>query len=177
MGHSVLDLTNLAYQPTTKSREQPGHPKRHVTFAMSERRPAYQAHAPDMHEDEDDDDKPLVRPASRKELAKEKRDLDTDDEDLLSVVPPRPPPAAPVRKKGPPVWQDPAVHWNTRYRKSRASEQKRPQALRNTINTLSEERNLRDLHLKHYYMSTAQFKKRTTHLDILGKDMTSINTL
>ena len=34
MGHIVLDLTNLACQPTTKSREQPGHPKRHVTFAM-----------------------------------------------------------------------------------------------------------------------------------------------
>ena len=59
--------------------------------------------------DEDEDDKPLVRPASRKEPAKEKRDLDTDDEDLLPLVPPRPPPAAPVRKrKGPPAWQDPA---------------------------------------------------------------------
>ena len=38
MGHIVLDLTNLAYQPTTKSRGQPGHPKTHVTFAMSERK-------------------------------------------------------------------------------------------------------------------------------------------
>ena len=93
MGHIVLDLTNLAYQPTTKSREQPVHPKRHVTFAMSEQRPAYPVHAPDMHEDEDEDDKPLVRPASRKEPANEKRDLDTDDEDLLPLVPP----AAPVR--------------------------------------------------------------------------------
>ena len=27
----------------------------------------------------------------------------------------------------------------------------------------------RDLHLKHYHMFTAQFKKRTTHLDIPGK--------
>ena len=85
MGHIVLDLTNLAYQPPTKSREQSGHQKRHATFAMSERRPAYPAHAPDMHEDEDEDDKPLVRPASRKEAAKEKRDLDTDDEDLLPL--------------------------------------------------------------------------------------------
>ena len=40
MGHVVLDLTSLAYQPPTKSREQPAHPKRHVTFAMSERKPA-----------------------------------------------------------------------------------------------------------------------------------------
>ena len=40
--------------------------------------------------------------------------------------------------------------------------------LRDMINKLSDERNLRDLHLKHYQMSTAQVKKRTTHLDILG---------
>ena len=41
--------------------------------------------------------------------------------------------------------------------------------LRNITNKLSDERNLRDLHLKHYRMSSAQFKKRTTHLDIPGK--------
>ena len=52
MGHIVLDLTNLACQSTTKLSEQPGHPKRHVTFAMFERRPACPAHAADMHEDE-----------------------------------------------------------------------------------------------------------------------------
>ena len=110
MGQIVLDLTNLAYQPTTKSREQPGHPKRHVTFAMSERKTAHPAHAPDMHEDEDEDHRPLVRPASRKELAEERRDLDNDDEDLLPLVPPRPPPAAPVpKRKGPPVWLEPAA--------------------------------------------------------------------
>ena len=45
MGHIVLDLTNL---PTTKSREQSGHPTRHVTFAMSGRRPAYPTHASDI---------------------------------------------------------------------------------------------------------------------------------
>ena len=39
-----LDLTNVAYQPTTKSREQSGHPKRHVTFAMSERKPVQFTH-------------------------------------------------------------------------------------------------------------------------------------
>ena len=73
----MLDLTGPAYQPTTKSREQ-SDLKRHVTLAMSERRPAY--HAPDMDEDKDEDHKTLVRPASNKELAQEKRDLDTDDE-------------------------------------------------------------------------------------------------
>ena len=40
MRHVVLDVTNLAYQPTTKLGEQPGHPKRHVTLAMSERKPS-----------------------------------------------------------------------------------------------------------------------------------------
>ena len=40
MGHIVLDLTSLAHQPTTKSRERSGHPRRHVTFAMSERKPS-----------------------------------------------------------------------------------------------------------------------------------------
>ena len=51
-----------------------------------------------MHEDEDEDDKPLVRPASRKEPAEERRDPVIDDEDLAPLVPPRPPPAAPVRR-------------------------------------------------------------------------------
>ena len=41
IGDIVLDVTSLAYQPATKSREQPGHPKRHAIFAMSERKPAH----------------------------------------------------------------------------------------------------------------------------------------
>ena len=141
----VLDLTNLAYQPTTTSCEQTGYPKRHVTFVMSERRPAYPAYPPDMDEDEDEDDKPLVLPASRKEFAKEKRDLETDDEPLR-------------RRKGPPVWQDPTttleqeVSADSRERAKDASIWGRKgegEALRNSTNKLSDERNLRDLHLKH----------------------------
>ena len=42
-------------------------------------------------------------------------------------------------------------------------------ALQTIINKLSDVRNLRDLRLKHYHMSSAQFKKRTTRLDIPGK--------
>ena len=37
------------------------------------------------------------------------------------------------------------------------------EALQKITNKLSDVRNLKDLHLKHYHMSTAQFKKRTTH--------------
>ena len=36
MGHIVLDLTSLAYQP--KKRERSVHPKRHVTFAPAEQK-------------------------------------------------------------------------------------------------------------------------------------------
>ena len=49
---------------------------------------------------EDVDDTPLVRPACQgKQPPKEKSGLDTDDEDLLPLVPPRLSPVAPVRKK------------------------------------------------------------------------------
>ena len=101
MGHIVLDLTNLASRPTTKSCEQLGHLKKHVTFAMSERRPAYPAHALDMDEDEDEDDKTRVWPASRKDFAEEKRDPATDDEDLQPLVPPRLPSAATLEHEVP----------------------------------------------------------------------------
>ena len=43
------------------------------------------------------------------------------------------------------------------------------EALRNIINKVSDERNLKDLHLKYYQMYTAQIKKRTTHWDIPGR--------
>ena len=81
-------------------------------------------------------------------------------------------------RKEPPVWRDPSatleqdVSGNSRERSEEVSILGRVpdgEALRNIINKLSDERNLRDLHLKHYHMSTAQFKKRTTHLHILGK--------
>ena len=66
-----------------------------------------------MHEDEDEDDKPLVRPTTRKEPLEEGRDQAIDDEDPAPLVPLRPsrPPQAAQRqkKKGPPVWQDPTA--------------------------------------------------------------------
>ena len=64
-------------------------------------------------------------------------------------------------------------HWNNRCQGTRTSEQRgkksEGEAHRKIINKLSDERNLKDLHLKHCHMPTAQFKKRTTHLDILGR--------
>ena len=70
------------------------------------------------------------------------------------------------------------LYWNNRCQGTRASEKRRArffgkksegEAIRNIINKLSDELYLKDLHLKHYHMSTAQFKKRTTHLDIPGR--------
>ena len=55
---------------------------------MSERKSAYPAHAQDMHEDEDEDDKPLALPTTRKDPLEARRDQTIDDEDL---APPRPP--------------------------------------------------------------------------------------
>ena len=109
MGHIVLDLTSLTCQPTTKSSHRSGHPKKHVIVAMSERKPAYPAHTLDMHEDENEDDKPLARPTTRKESIEE-RALAIDDEDLAPQIPSRPPEIAQRQKrKGPPIWQDPTA--------------------------------------------------------------------
>ena len=124
--------------------------------------------------------------SSRKEFASKSRDPATDYEDILLVVPPRTPPAALVRRRtGPPVWQDPTARLEQEVSKDsreRAEDtsifgnKAECEGLRNIMHKISQERNLRDHHLKHYHMSTAKFKKRTTHLDILEKKKTSINT-
>ena len=179
MGHCV-GFDEFAYQP--KSRERSARPKKHVTFAPSEQKSAYPARTRELDEDEDDnkplvcpdrtavsedeDDKHLVQPASREELVKRESAAE------------RRVPAQLRRRKGPPVWRDPSatleqdVSGNSRERLQEVSilgRNPHGEALRSIINKLSDERNLRDIHLKHYHMSTARFKKRTTHLDILGK--------
>ena len=151
---------------------------------MSERKKAHPAHAPDMHEDEDEDDQPHVRPTTRKAPREEGRDQAIDEKDFAPLVPPRNsrPPQAEQRqkKKGPPVWQDPTAILETRGIKGLArakqmiarfwaKREKVNEAFRNIINKLCAERNLRDLLLKHNHTSSAQFKKRTTHLDIPGR--------
>ena len=120
--------------------------------AMSER------HALDMHaEDEDEDDKPLVRPTQRKEALEKGRDQAIDDEDFAPLVSPRPsrlPQAAQRQKRRePPVWQDPTAFLEqevSRDSGERADEasivgaKEEDEALRNIINKLSDERNLKD---------------------------------
>ena len=116
----VLDLTNFAYQSTTKSREQSGRPKRHVILrCQSDDQPAWMK----------------IKMRMINHLCDH--------------------PSATLKHE---VAQD------SRGRKAEG------EALRNNISKLSEERNLRDLHLKHYHMFTAQFKKRTIHLDVPRKN-------
>ena len=158
-------------------------PEARVVLWLLEPKSAYPAHTPELDEDEDDkslvlsdltadsedeDDQPLVQPSSRKEPAKENRKSAAE----------RRIPAQLRRRKGPPVWRDRSatleqhVSGNSRERSEEVSILGRNpdgEALRKIINKLSDERNLRILHLKHYHISTAQFKKRTTHLDIPGK--------
>ena len=135
---------------------------------------------------DDEDDQPLVRPATRREPSEKRRDQSTDDGDLAPLVPPRPSPAAPLRRrKGPPVWQDPTatleqeVRRNSRERSEDVSilgRNAEGEALRNIINKLFDERNLRDLHLKHYHMSTAHSRRGRLTWTFLEKFTTSINT-
>ena len=83
MGYVVLDLTSLAYQP--KSRDRSARPTKNVTFALTQQKAAYPAHLQELGDDEDDkllvgsvhtivseneDEKPLVQPASRSETVK-----------------------------------------------------------------------------------------------------------
>ena len=164
MGHIVLDLTILAYQP--KSRERSPHPKRHVTFALSEQKSAYPAPTRELDEDDDDkplvrpnrsiaaeeeDDEPMIQPSSRTESIKEKRESATE----------RSVPTQLRRRKGPPVWRDPSatlepdVSGNSRERSEEVwilGRNPDGEAFRNIINKLSDERNLRDHHLKHNHM-------------------------
>ena len=57
MGHIVLDLTCLAYQP--QSRERSARPTNHVPFALMPQKSAYPAHSQEC--DDDEDDKLVVR--------------------------------------------------------------------------------------------------------------------
>ena len=158
-GHFVLDLTGLAFQPKLCVRFT--HPKRHVTLALSEQKLAYPAHTRELDEDEDDqplvrsdrnadsedeDDQPLMQPTSRKEPVEERRES----------VAGRRIPAQVRRRRGPPVWQDPSatmeqdVSGNSRERSEEVSTLgSKPDGdpLRNIINKLFDEKNLRDLHL------------------------------
>ena len=110
MGHTVLDLTSLAYQQ--KSPERSARPTKHVTFALSQQESACPAHTQELDDDEDDkplvgpdhttvsgdedeDNKPLVQPASKEKPLKR-------ESSATRRVP------TPLRRgKGPPVWRDP----------------------------------------------------------------------
>ena len=108
----MLDLACPAYQP--KSREQSARPTKHVTFTLSQEKSAYPAHLQELDDDEDvkpvvlsdrtavseeedEDDKPLVQPASREKALKRES----------SATCRVPTPSG--RRKGPPIWRDPSA--------------------------------------------------------------------
>ena len=105
----VLVLTSLAYQPN--SRERSARPTKRATFALSQRKSAYPARAQEL--DDDEDDKPLVRP-DRTTVSEEE---DEDDIPLVqhASAPKRESAAirrvpTPLRgRKGPPVWRYPSA--------------------------------------------------------------------
>ena len=107
MVYIMLDLMSLAYQP--KSRERSARPPKHATFALSQKKSAYPAHSQEL--DDDEDDKPLVRPDGT--IVSEE-----DEGDKLLVQPTsvlnressakRGVPLPVRSRKGPPVWQDPS---------------------------------------------------------------------
>ena len=109
---------------------------------------------------EDEDDQPLVQRASRKEPVEEKRESAAEHRV----------PTQERRRKGPPPIYHTGARCVTKVAKvSILGRNPHGEALRIIISKLSNERNLMDIHPKHYHMSTAQFKKRTTHLDSPGK--------
>ena len=177
MGHIMLDLTILAYQP--KSRERSARPTKHVTFALSQKKSANPAHSQEL--DDDEDDKPLVRPDGT--IVSEEDENDKLLVQLTSVLnressEKRGVPLPVQSRKGPPVWQDPSatleqdVSGTSRELSgdiSSLGEHSHGEALQQVINRLSDVRNLKGLYLKYYFKSSAQFKKRTTHLGLLVK--------
>ena len=124
-------------------------------FALSQRKSAYPARTRELDEDEDDkplvrpasstvfedeDYQPLVQPASRKEMVEEKSESTAQ----------RRVPASVRRRTGPGVWRDPSttleqdVLADSRERPEEVSIQGRKsdgEALRSIMNKLSDERN------------------------------------
>ena len=168
MGHIVLDLTSLACQP--KLRERSARPTKHVTTSQSLQKSAYPALPQEL--DDDEDDKPLVRP-DRTTVSED----EDEDKPLVQPAPKGEPlkressatrrvPTLVRRRKGPPVWRDPSA---TLEHDVSGTSRERPEdvsslgknsdgdALQNITNKLSDIRNLKDLHLKHYHKSSAQF--------------------
>ena len=122
----------------------------------------------DCNADSEEDDRPLVQSTSMKEPVEEKRESAAR----------RRVPTQVRRKSGAPLCRDPStslepdVSGNSREQSEEVSIKGRNpdgEALLNIIKMLADEGNWRDLHLKQFHMSAAQFNKRTIHLDIPGR--------
>ena len=123
----------------------------------------FPVHSPEH--DEDDDKKPLVRPAHARvsEDENEKHLVQPELKTGLELVTP-----SRVReKKDLQFGKIRLPQWDMMDQETSESDLKKArfwsktdgEALRHVINQFLDERNWRDLHLKHYHMSTSQFKK------------------
>ena len=108
----MLDLASLSYRP--KSRERSARPTKHVTFDLSQRKSAYPARTQEL--DDDEDDKPFVRPdrttVSEQEVEDDKSVVQPASKEKVlkresSSIRRTPTPLR--RRKGPPVWRDPSA--------------------------------------------------------------------
>ena len=191
MGHIVLDLTSLAYQPTTKSSERSGHPKRHLIFAMS-KTSISSSYTKCMERKMMDPMRSLIiwlslmmKITNLRCIQHQRKNLRKNGvTQLLMTETWHPWCLQDLRQlyqcegeKDLQYDKTQLPHWKRRLQETRVIEQRMPRfwakkaaskPLRNIANKMFYESNMRDLHLKHYHMSTAQFKKRTTHLDIPG---------
>ena len=109
MGHILLDLTSLAYQP--KSRERSARSTKHVSFALSQRESAYPARVQKL--DDDADGRPLVGPdhtaVSEVEVVDDKLLVQPPSALKRESVAIRSVPTPIRTRKGPPVWRDLSV--------------------------------------------------------------------
>ena len=179
MRHIVLDLTSLAYQP--KSREGSARPTKHETFALMAKKSAYPAHSQEL--DGHEDDKPVVRSDRTTFLKMKMINLRCNQHLRSEKVKSE---SAAIRRVPTRYGEDKdhqsgeihLPHWNRMRQELRVSDQEKSQALaknsdretlHNNIKKLLDVRSLKDLHQKHYHVSSAQFKKSTDRLDIPGK--------
>ena len=178
MGHIVLDLTSLAYQP--KLRERPARPTKHVVFALVAKKISVSSACSRTEWRRRWHNLLFVQTALRRfwrrgwwrplinlwcHLHQEKNQWKTS----VNLPPHADFPHQLRRRKGPPVWRDPSatreqsVSGTSRERSedfSRLGKNYDGDALHKITNKLLDVRNLKDLHLKHYHMSSAQFKER-----------------
>ena len=146
-GHIVIDLGSIQYYPIGPTKT----PTRGVTFA------ARQDRDPDCPACRGQHRKHTCRKEAQGEVSRE-RAADPPESEEAEVIP-----------EPPGLEQFPPPPVPTVEDKRSNDDRLAQKSLQNLIAKLDKEKNLEELHVKHCHMSTAQFKKRTTHLALPGR--------